>query len=295
LSALRVKHIEFTGGEPLLNTNLRGYIKHALSHSMKITVATNGMLLNDDIIDFFVSNNVHVQISLHGSLQKVSQKRRSKDIGTAAVVAKIRKIAELNPKLLSVTHTVGKDSINSIKNFIAYAKSINVKVILGRPFRVGRAVKNWDSIKVSCCEIPIQCFVEDTEYKNISFRCSPCNMDSLNILYNGDVSTCVLLRTGTSILGNIYKSTLSDIWNSPKRKHLSSVRVDDIPICIYCEYKYICGGGCTAGSYSMVGKIGEPFPYCTFQRDRIKSYYEEKHNVEICCAPPSKQQVRSTY
>jgi len=279
LSDLGVKHIEFTGGEPLLNTNLRDYIKYALSCLMKVRVATNGTLLNNDIINFLMSNNVQVQVSLHETLQHFLQKCDRKDMLNSTVVKNIQEIAKLKPELLSITHTVAKDSIDSIDDFIAYAKKLNIKVILGRPFKVGRATKNWDSVKASCCEISSQCFVEDTECKQISFRSTPCNVDSINILYNGDVSTCVLLRDGNAIIGNIYKSTLPNIWKSDKRKYMSSVQVDNIPICSSCEHKYICGGGCMAGSYSLVGKVGEPFPYCNFQKEKVKKYYNEKYKT----------------
>lgn len=280
LSALGIKHIEFTGGEPLLNGYLKDYIEHALSHSMKIRIATNGTLFNDNIVDYFISSNIQIQVSLHEVLQHVIQKRYNyKNILNLTVGKYLQKIAKLKPELLSITHTVTKDSIKFVDDFLSYVKGLNVRTILGRPFRVGRAIENWDSIKISAVDASSRCFVEDEGRKNISFRCGPCNLDNLNILYNGNVSTCVLLRKGKAILGNIYESALSDIWYNAERKNLSSLRVDDIPICSKCEYKYICGGGCMAGSYSLVGKVGEPFPYCVFQKEKVKKYYNEKYKT----------------
>jgi radical SAM protein with 4Fe4S-binding SPASM domain len=279
LYGLGVEHVEFTGGEPLLSADLKDYIKCALSYSMKPRVATNGTLLDDNIIDFFMENNIQIQVSLHGAIRQTIHKGVRKNTQNSRVITNIEKIAKRRPELLFITHTISKDSTNSIRDFIAYVKSLNAGCILGRPFKVGRAVTNWDSIKVFCRKIADQCFVDDTKHENMHFRTTPCNVNSLNILYNGDASTCVLLRKKDAILGNVYTSGLSDIWDTSRRKCLSSIRVDDIPICSSCEYKFICGGGCMAGSYSLVGKIGEPFPYCTFQRKKIKSYYKEKYNI----------------
>ena len=61
---------------------------------------------------------------------------------------------------------------------------------------------------------------------------------------------------------------------------LSSIFVDEIPICCSCEYKYLCGGGCMAGAYSLVGMVDEPFPYCRSQESRIRKYYKNIFGIQ---------------
>lgn len=65
------KTIGFYGGEPLLNFKL---IKEAIEYANKVfhgcdlrySVTTNATLLNDEIIDFFIENDVQITVSLDG-------------------------------------------------------------------------------------------------------------------------------------------------------------------------------------------------------------------------------------
>lgn len=64
-------NVAFYGGEPLLEKELLkesvAYAKKRLSHKkLSFTVTTNGTLLDDDIIEFFIENNFWVMISLDG-------------------------------------------------------------------------------------------------------------------------------------------------------------------------------------------------------------------------------------
>ena len=284
LNTLNVKKIQFTGGEPLLDSNIKEYISTALKYSMDTKVATNGSLLNDDLINFLVSNNIKVQISIYGLTHNIFAKLGIDKKHCTRVLQNAEKFAKLAPHLLLLTHTVTKDTLNEIQNFFDYAKSLGVKAILGRPFKIGRAVRNWNHLKVHASNPQVsQYFVEDIDSKNerVCFRCTPCRVDSIDIFSNGNVSTCVLMRKNNIVFGNIFKSTLSEIWNQPNRKYLSSIRVDNIPICRSCEYKYLCGGGCMAGAYSVIGRVDEPFPFCTQQKNIIQKYYMDTYAIKV--------------
>lgn len=66
-----IKSISFYGGEPLLRFNL---IKDAVRYleseypngEKKIKISTNGTLLNEELIDFFIDNEITLQVSLDG-------------------------------------------------------------------------------------------------------------------------------------------------------------------------------------------------------------------------------------
>ena len=284
LHLLGVKFVQFTGGEPLLNIHLRDYLSKALSFSMQVKIATNGSLLNDATIKFLMDNNIEIQISLYGITEESYLKIGCSKEQFRTIFKNVEKIASINQDLLSLTHTLNSTSIDETDKLINYMKGLNVEMILGRPYKVGRAASNWAALKTLFANkgYSVPYFVEKTT-DNIyepSFRCTACKVNSIDILYDGSVSICVLIRKNDMTLGNIYDSKLSDIWDSKQRKYLSSIFVDEIPICCSCEYKYLCGGGCMAGAYSLVGMVDEPFPYCRSQESRIRKYYKNIFGIQ---------------
>lgn len=75
--------INFYGGEPLLNYEL---IKKVVDHSSKnfmyefdYYITTNGLLLEDDIIEFFIKNDFRITISLDGDSENHDRNRLTHD------------------------------------------------------------------------------------------------------------------------------------------------------------------------------------------------------------------------
>jgi uncharacterized protein len=76
------KHISlgFYGGEPLLEyENLKKITRHAKSlfkqWKLSLHITTNGTLMNDDILDFFIDNRFNVTVSLDGP-EKIHDNKR---------------------------------------------------------------------------------------------------------------------------------------------------------------------------------------------------------------------------
>ncbi|MBN2729135.1 MAG: radical SAM protein [Bacteroidales bacterium] len=66
--------VYITGGEPLLYNELKSLINKLIQRSDKILVCTNGLLLNDEWINYFVSKNIILVISLKDSSEKTRKK-----------------------------------------------------------------------------------------------------------------------------------------------------------------------------------------------------------------------------
>ncbi len=65
---LEILGVSFTGGEPLLfDKALLAGVEEAQKNDILVTVNTNAVLLNDELIDNFNSNNVHLLVSFHSS------------------------------------------------------------------------------------------------------------------------------------------------------------------------------------------------------------------------------------
>ncbi|MDD2907741.1 MAG: radical SAM protein [Candidatus Gracilibacteria bacterium] len=63
--------INFFGGEPLLNfENIKYFIENNLNDKIDYTIGTNGMLLTEDILNFFVKYNVKIFLTFHADFEK---------------------------------------------------------------------------------------------------------------------------------------------------------------------------------------------------------------------------------
>lgn len=80
---IKEKYISFYGGEPLLEFKLvkkcieyiNSGLRNRISDNLKISISTNGYLLNPEIIEYCVQNNISLHISLDGP-QYIHDKNR---------------------------------------------------------------------------------------------------------------------------------------------------------------------------------------------------------------------------
>ncbi len=111
-------NVGFYGGEPLLEFDL---IKDVIEYSEQVftgkrltfTITTNGTLLTDEIVEYFIAHNVDMMISLDGP-KEINDKSRvfaANGKGTFdTVFSKIQHISEEYPQL------IGKISISMVMN-----------------------------------------------------------------------------------------------------------------------------------------------------------------------------------
>lgn len=67
--AKRIEKVSFFGGEPLLNFEIIKYVAKKLKDNFLIDqfeITTNSVLMNDEMLDFFVKNNFKIIISIDG-------------------------------------------------------------------------------------------------------------------------------------------------------------------------------------------------------------------------------------
>lgn len=127
--------ISFYGGEPLLNINLINdvveYSKKIYPNKIIFNMTTNGVLLNDDTIDFLAKNEFSLSLSLNGKKEEHDRMRVfSNGNGTFDILFKnIMRIRELYPEYykkfcsIVITFDLGTDFIE-LNKFITENKDI---------------------------------------------------------------------------------------------------------------------------------------------------------------------------
>ena len=59
------RYTTFSGGEPLLYGELKDALKFAANNGFWVNITTNGLLINQEIIDFLKGKNINLRVSLH--------------------------------------------------------------------------------------------------------------------------------------------------------------------------------------------------------------------------------------
>lgn len=280
------KWICFSGGEPLLNKNLDKFVLNAIENGFKVSVLTNGSLIDDGTAKFFADNHVSVQISLDGTGEIYETIRcGSKYSRTIEGLKKLRQ----NDVATDISFLPSKLTIPDFENIVNVAKKYNVYSI-HMPFLeiYGRATKNYELLHVR--EVDLIKFFEDIiddyfdnklENVKIGFienikdqllhphiqnSCKACRELVLGIDYNNKVYPCSELIMDEYCIGKVSDS-LSEIRNTFRQMihNISTASVDNIRKCTECPFKVLCGGGCRVQAL-IAGNVLKEDKYCEVLR-----------------------------
>ena len=143
---------EFQGGEPLTNYEI---IKYIIEYSKSINkdkqieynLVSNLTLLTDEMIEFFIKNEVSICTSIDGNkeLQNKNRPYKNKD-SYEETVSKIKKLKEKGVKV-SAIETTTKYSLEKYKEIVDEYINLGLDSIFIRPLtKLGRADNNWKNV-----------------------------------------------------------------------------------------------------------------------------------------------------
>lgn len=149
---------EFQGGEPLTNFNIIKYIveyskENANGKQIDYNVVSNLTLLTDEMIDFFIANNVSICTSIDGN-EELQNKNRPYKNGNSyrKTVEQIKKLREKGINV-SAIETTTKYSLNNFKEIVDEYIKLNFNSVFIRPLtKLGKADSNWNKIGYSAEE-----------------------------------------------------------------------------------------------------------------------------------------------
>jgi AdoMet-dependent heme synthase len=269
-----------TGGEPLINTELLFQLLDYLEtrNIDRIDLLTNGTFLTDDIIDKLKRYKKlrRLQLSFEG-LRVTNDKIRGLDSfnRTMAAVDNLKK----HGLVVSIMMTVGKHNKDEVIPLAEELAKHQVDVfIIDRFIPEGQSneLTGWVLTPEEIREVYTKAYeyfkrtlkprfllyrtlfcLLNPEDPHIGAICSVGN-NALTIMPNGDVLPC---RRLPIVLGNLFKTTLYDIWyTSPflwEIRNPGNLKGK----CNNCEYIPICRG-CRAVAYALKGDYLADDPQC---------------------------------
>lgn len=283
-----VEECILAGGEPLTHPNFQEIVRFLVSSSKKVSILTNGTLIDSDTAEFLSLHKCSIQVSIDGGNEKTHNQIR----GDGSFLRTMKGISNLKKKDVKFATKLTLTSLNfqETGEFVRLSKDIGaVSANLRRciPVGGGRSMQplKTDSLRMAYkeaflsgvkCGIKIStgdCFAPlsfSPERKSvIEARLSstpdtilggcPIGWTAYYVRWDGVMMFCPYLQIEC---GNLLKQDFVEIWGKSEMYRVSrNLRWNLTGKCAKCKYLMACGG-CPAVAYHTNGNILSSDPQC---------------------------------
>ena len=292
--------VDFFGGEPLMNWDVvKQLVEYGRSleepnnKKFRFTLTTNGVLLNDEIMEYLNKEMSNVVLSLDGR-KEVNDRMRPFRTGKGSydlIVPKFQKLADSrNQTNYYVRGTFTRDNLDfseDVKHFADLGfKQMSIEPVVG-PEEDPYSIREEDLPKImeEYDKLALEYIKREKEGNGFNFfhfmidlnqgpcvykRLSGCGSGTeyLAVTPWGDFYPChQFVGNEKFLMGNVDEGiTRTDIREEFKNSNVYSKEK-----CKKCFAKFYCSGGCAANSYNFHGNINDAYDVgCELQRKRIE-------------------------
>ena len=278
--------VDFFGGEPLMNWDVvKQLVEYGRSqeaaHNKKFrfTLTTNGVLLNDEIMEFCNREMSNVVLSLDGR-KEVNDKMRPFRKGAGSydiIVPKFQKFAESRNQMnYYVRGTFTRNNLDFSNDVIHFAdlgfKQMSIEPVVAAP-EEPYSIREEDvpQILEEGRGFNFFHFMLDLQQGPcVAKRLSGCGSGTeyLAVTPWGDLYPChQFVGQEKFLLGNVDEG----ITNTEVRDEFKLCNVYAKEKCRNCFARFYCSGGCAANSYNFHGSITDAYDIgCQMQKKRIE-------------------------
>ena len=292
--------VDFFGGEPLMNwqvvKDLVAYgrsLEEPNHKKFRFTLTTNGVLLNDDILEFANKEMANIVLSIDGRKEVHDYMRpfRGGQGSYDGIVPKFQKVAESRNQMdYYVRGTFTHHNLDFSEDVLHLAdlgfKQISVEPVVA-PETEDYAIQEADIPKIleEYDKLAVELIKRRKEGKGVNFfhfmidlqggpcvykRLSGCGSGTeyLAVTPWGDFYPChQFVGQEEFLMGNVD----TGIVNTAIRDEFKTCNVYSKEKCKNCFAKFYCSGGCAANSYNFHGSIHDAYDIgCELQRKRVE-------------------------
>ncbi len=292
--------VDFFGGEPLMNFDVvKELVKYARGReketgkNFRFTLTTNGMLIDDDVIDFANRECSNVVLSLDGR-REVHDRYRVDYAGNGSwerIIPKFQKLIEArggkNYYMRGTFTHANPDFLNDIKEMLSLGfRELSMEPVVTSPDEpsalteedLPTVLRQYEELAELMQEKRREGDPFTFYHYMIDLKDGPC-------IYKR-VSGC---GSGTEYMavtpwGDLYpchqfvgdeKFRLGDVWHGVDNKAIQdefeSCNVYARPECRSCWAKLYCSGGCAANAYHASGSVTGIYEYgCKLFKKRME-------------------------
>lgn len=292
--------VDFFGGEPLLNWEVikelvrYGREQEALYHKrFRFTLTTNGVLLNDEIMEFANREMANVVLSIdgrkevHDSMRPFSKGAGSYDL----ILPKFQKFANARKQEnYYVRGTFTRHNLDFSKDVLHLAdagfRQISVEPVVA-PVTEEYAIRLEDVPRI-CQEYDLlakEMIKREKEGRGFQFfhfmidltggpcvykRLSGCGSGTeyLAVTPKGDLYPChQFVGEEGFVMGNVFDG----LRGEEIRREFADCNVYTRKSCRDCFARFYCSGGCSANAYKLTGDIKDTYEVgCELMRKRVE-------------------------
>lgn len=292
--------VDFFGGEPLMNWEVvKQLVEYGRSQekihnkNFRFTLTTNGVLLDDEIMEFCNREMSNVVLSLDGR-KEVNDRMRPFRKGAGSydlIVPKFQKFAESrNQTNYYVRGTFTRNNLDFSRDVLHFAdlgfKQMSIEPVVADP-KEPYAIQEEDIPKIlsEYDKLAVEYINRRKEGRGFNFfhfmidlqqgpcvakRLSGCGSGTeyLAVTPWGDLYPChQFVGQEKFLLGNVDEG----ITNTAVRDEFKLCNVYAKEKCRDCFARFYCSGGCAANSYNFHGSITDAYEIgCQMQKKRIE-------------------------
>ena len=292
--------VDFFGGEPLMNWDvvkqLVAYgrsLEEPNNKKFRFTLTTNGVLLNDEVMEFVNKEMSNVVLSLDGR-KEVNDRMRPFRTGKGSydlIVPKFQKLAESrNQTNYYIRGTFTRNNLDfseDVKHFADLGfKQMSIEPVVGpeedpysiREQDLPQIMEEYDKLAPEYIDRYkkgngfnfFHFMIDLTQGPCVYKRLSGCGSGTeyLAVTPWGDFYPChQFVGNEDFLMGNVDEG----ITKPELVKEFGNCNVYSKEKCKNCFAKFYCSGGCAANSYNFHGIINDAYDIgCEMQRKRVE-------------------------
>ena len=291
--------IDFFGGEPLLNFDiLKRVVEYARKNEGKFkkkfrfTLTTNGLLLDDSVIDYVNANMDNLVLSADGR-REVNDRLRTGLDGSGTYDRVVEKFLAVTGKRESSWYVRGtytalnKDFARDVLHLADLGfDRLSVEPVVSpadpalgfTPGDLPALSAEYEKLAYAIYERGLQGKSLDFFHFNVDLKGGPCTARRIKgcgagyeyaaVTPDGGLYPChQLAGIGQFRLGDVFDG----VTDSEVTARFKDSNIYVKPECRACWAKFLCGGGCAANAWQYSRDIGIPDPfYCGLFRKRME-------------------------
>jgi len=291
--------LDFFGGEPLMNFGVvKQVVEYARSREkeynkkFRFTITTNGLLLDDEKIEFINREMSNVVLSIDGRKQ-VNDYFRVLPNGQGCydiILPKYKKLVEgRGDKEYYVRGTFTNRNLDFSEDVFALNEAgfdqISVEPVVGEGDEYALTEKDLPRVFEEYERLAMRLLENEKKGKKFNFfhfmldldqgpcaikrlRGCGCGNDYVAITPDGDIFPChQFVGIDEYKMGNIDEGT----FNQEMKADFARAHVYSKPECRECWAKFYCSGGCNANNYQYMGDIRKAHKIsCQLEKKRLE-------------------------